>query len=151
MSDGFSGSVLRILGSAFAAVGLYLIWYSRRRKRMLAVFAAEHGFSRNRMGAAQLERLLSECLSFNVAGIVREFGQLSNSVDAGSIAIFQAVQLIDLSPDTQPNSTHFSRLAALFDIAPEYDEYFLLRSSQEILNLHPIHGSPDMKIAQVVT
>ena len=91
------------------------------------------------------------CLRFDVAGIVREFGQLSNPVDAGTIQIFRAVELIDLSPNTRPDSTHFSRIAALFDISKEYDEYFLLNTSQVAANPHPVHDNPDPNVVQVAS
>ena len=151
MSEASAGSIGWIIGAAFAAVGLYLVWYSQRRKKMLTTFAAEHGFAIDHNRTAKLEHSLADCLRFGIAGIVREFGQLSTPVDAGTVQIFRAVELIDLSQDTQPDSTHFSRIAAFFDISKNYDEYFLLSSSQGISNLHPIHDSPDTLAVQVAT
>ena len=151
MSEASAGSIVWIIGTAFAAVGFYLVWYSQRRKKMLTAFAAEHGFAIDRNSTAKLEHSLANCLRFGIAGIAREFGQLSTLVVAGTVQIFRAVELIDLSQDTQPDSTHFSRIAALFDISQEYDEYFLLSNSQGISNLHPIHDSPDTIAVQVAT
>lgn len=130
MNEGSATSIGWLLGVAFVAVGLYLVWYSQRRKKMLAAFAVEHGFAIDRSSTAQLQQSLEPCLQFDIAGIVREFGQLSTLVDAGTVLIFRAVELIDLSPNTQPNSTHFSRIAAFFDISNAYDEYFLIRKSE---------------------
>ena len=56
MSEASAGSIGWIIGAAFAAVGLYLVWYSQRRKRMLIAFAAEHDFAIDRKSTAQLEQ-----------------------------------------------------------------------------------------------
>jgi hypothetical protein len=149
MSEALTLSIGWIIGAVFAAVGLYLVWYSQRRKKMLTTFAAKHSFAIDGNRTAKLEHSLAQCLRVGIPGIVREFGQLSTPVDAGSVQIFRAVELIDLSPNTQPDSTHFSRIAALFDIAQEYDEYFLLRKSREVANLHPFHESLDTNAVQV--
>ena len=151
MSEASGAAIGWIIGTAFAAVGLYLVWYSQRRKKMLTMFAAEHGFAMGRNSTAQLEHSLAQCLRFDIEGIVREFGQLSTTVHAGTVQIFRAVELIDLSPNTQPDSTHFSRIAAHFDISNEYDEYFLLRYSQGVANLHPIHDSPNRNAVQIAS
>jgi hypothetical protein len=44
MNEGSGAPVLWILAPLFVAVGLYLIWYSRHRKRMLEAFAEAHQF-----------------------------------------------------------------------------------------------------------
>lgn len=42
MNDGSGALVFWILGPLFGALGLCLIWYSRRRKKMLEAFAKTH-------------------------------------------------------------------------------------------------------------
>ena len=151
MSEASGTSIGWIIGAAFIAVGLYLVWYSQRRKKMLTTFAARHGFAISRNSTTELENSLAQCVRFDIAGIVREFGQLSAPVDAGGVQMFRAVELIDLSPNTQPDSTHFSRIAACFEISNEYDEYFLLRHSQGVSNLHPVLDTPDSNAVRVAS
>ena len=63
----------------------------------------------------------------------------------------KAIELIELSPSSQENSTHCSQVPACFDISNAYDEHFLLSKSRKISNLHPIHDGPAWNAVQVAS
>jgi hypothetical protein len=115
-----------ILVPLFAVVALYLIWYSRRRKRMLEAFAVNRNLSVRPELEKDLQETLDKCFSLEGDGIVRSFGRVSSVVDGGSIRLFRTVELLDLNPHGTSQSTHFTRTAALFDVSPDYTECFVL-------------------------
>lgn len=129
MNEGSGTLVFWILALLFAAVGLYLYWYSRRRKKMLETFAKIHQLRIRPDYEKELQRTLDTCFALEDEGLVRSFGQLSSLVDGESIWLFRAVELLDLNPHAQSYSTHFSRIVALFDISKDHDEFFVLDKS----------------------
>jgi hypothetical protein len=138
--------VFWILVPLFMAVGLYLIWYSRRRKKMLETFAKTHQLPMRPEYKRELQRTLDSCFSLSEKGLVRSHGQLSSIVDGGSIWLFRAVELLDLNPHAQSYSTHFSRIVALFDIPTTVqDEYFLLDNSMRVHRRLPGAKPPNPK------
>jgi len=148
--NGMSGSlVFWILVPLFAAVGFYLIWYSRRRKKMLEAFAKSHRFSLRPERITALQQTLDRCFSLPDEGLVRSFGQLSSLVDGGPIRLFRTVELLDLNPHAQSYSTNFGRIAALFAIAPDYDEFFVLDRSMQARQRLPASKSPDPEVVEV--
>ncbi len=126
MGNGSGVLVFYILVPLFAGVGLYLIWYSRRRKKMLEAFAGNHRLRiRPELGEG-VQKRLDRSFSLKQEGLVRSFGQLSSLVDGGSIWLFRAVELLDLNPHAQSCSTHFTRVVALFDVPTGRNEFFVL-------------------------
>lgn len=127
-----SGSlVFWILVPLFVALGLYLFWYSRRRKKMIATFAKMHQLRSRPEYDKELQKTLDNCFSLKEEGLVRSFEQLSSLVGGDSIWLFRAVELLDLNPLAQSQSTHFPRIAALFDISVNYDEFFIMDRSMQ--------------------
>lgn len=131
MNEGSGVLVFWILVPLFVAVGLHLILYSRRRKKILAVFANEHQFFINPEYEKELQMKLDNCFTLEGEGLVRSFGQLSSLVEGESVWLFRAVELLDVNPHAQSCSTHFNRIAAIFDLSNDHDEFFLLDKSMQ--------------------
>lgn len=132
--NGLSGNtVFWVLAPFFVAVGLYLVWYSHRRKKMLDDFARAHGLIVRAGHKQALQQTIDSCFSLKEKGMVRSFGQLSSIIDGKTFWLFRAVELVDLNSHVQSNSTHYTRIAVLFDI-PEtvHDVYFVLDKSLRV-------------------
>lgn len=147
VSDGSSALVWWILVPAFAAVGLYLLWFARRRGRMLATFAEAHGHRPAPERTEEVQRTLDGAFALEEKGLVRSFGQLASVVEAGPILVFRAVELLDLSPHGQSQSTHFSRIAAFFEVKEHLDAFFLLDRSGQVRPLLPGGSAPASEVA----
>lgn len=150
MNEGTDYLVLWILLPIFMALGVYLAWYSLRRKKMLESFAEMHSLRMKPEYREELERILDKCFSLKKEGLVRSFGQLSSIINGGSVWIFRAVELIDNNPHGQSEFTHFARIVALFDISPDYEEFFLLSKSMQVTQRIPGAGQPDPKVIELV-
>jgi hypothetical protein len=166
MDEGSGALVALILAPLFVAVGIYLIWYSRRRKKMLAAFAKTHQLMLRPEYKEEIQKTLDSCFSINNGSVVRSFGQLSSLVFGESIWFFRTVELLDLNPhaiwffrtvellDLNPHaqsySTHFSRIAVLFNILTDHDEFFLLDKSRHASRRLPGSKLPDPHIADLV-
>ncbi|GGC05821.1 hypothetical protein GCM10011352_35020 [Marinobacterium zhoushanense] len=118
--------LLWILLPLFTLVGLYLIWYARRRRRLMARFARERELPIRRDYRKPLQRCLDNAFALPQADATRSFGQLAAIVDAEKAWLFLAVELLDLSRYGQAQSSHSPRLAALFKVRPELDAFFLV-------------------------
>lgn len=118
-----------ILVPLFVAVGLYLIWYSRRRKKMLEAFAKNHQLRIRPEYTKELQKRLDSCFPLEDRGVVRSFGQLSSPVGGEPVWLFRAVELLDLNPHAQSYSTHHPRIVAVFDIPADLGEFFVLDNS----------------------
>ncbi|MBW1848896.1 MAG: hypothetical protein JRI53_09805 [Deltaproteobacteria bacterium] len=129
MNETSNALVLWILVLLFTAVGLYLIWYTRRRKKMLQTFSKTHHLPIRPEREETLQKTLDSCFSLKSTNMVRSFAQLSSIIDGGSIWIFRAVELLDLNPHARSYSTHFPRIAALFNASTNHDEFFVLDKS----------------------
>ena len=71
MAEGPDALVLWILVALFASVGLYLIWYSRRRKKMLEEFAKPHQLLIRPDHANDLQKTLDSCFSLKNENVGR--------------------------------------------------------------------------------
>lgn len=149
MGEGSDAVVFWILFPVFAAVGLYLFWYSRRRKKMLEAFAKMHNLRIRPEYKEDLQKTLDTCFSLGDTSLERSFGQLASLVDGGSIWLFRAVELLDLNPHAQSSSTHFPRIAALFDHSTEHEEFFVLDKSMQTRQRLPGSKSPDIKVTEI--
>lgn len=106
-------TVFYVLIPLFVAVGVYLIWYSRRARRLMMAYARENGVRYRREDEGQLAAMLDKALGFEEPGLVRSFGQVGDIVDdKDSVQLFRTVELLDLSRYGTGQSTHFSRVAA---------------------------------------
>ena len=149
MNKGSSPLVFWILAALFLAVGLYLIWYSRRRKKMLETFAHMHQLRIRPEDEREIQKRLDSCFSLKDKGMVRSFGQLSSLVGGEYVWIFRAVELLDLNPHAKAYSTNFARIAALFEISAAHEEFFLLDKALRVNKRLPGTISPDPEVVEL--
>lgn len=148
MNEDSSALLLWILVPLFVAVGVYLVWYSHRRKKMLEAFAKTNQLAIRPEYEKELQKTLDDSFSLPGEGLVRRFGQLSSLVDGGKVWIFRAVELLDLNPHAQSQSTHFARVAALFEVPGAHDEFFVLDRSGRATPRLPGADAPHVAIAE---
>jgi len=148
MGDKSGALLLWILVPLFAAVGFYLIWYSLRRKKMLEAFAKSHRFKLRPEREQDLQETLDSCFPLRHLGLLREFGQLAGIVEGEGVWLFRAVELLDLVPRVQADSTHYSRIVALFGTSPAFDEFFLLDRSGRATGRIPGAREPDPEVVE---
>jgi hypothetical protein len=111
---------------------------------MLETFAKTHRLSIRPEYESDLQKTLDDCFSLEAKGLVRSFSRLSSIVDGGRVWLFRAVELLDLNPRAQSYSTHYSRIAALFDVPTKSnDEFFLLDKSMRVNQRLPETEPPD--------
>ena len=149
MNSGSETLVFWILIPLFVAIGIYLLWYMKRRKRMLLQFAKDNGFNIKQKHEEKLQERLDSCFSLEDPGLIRSFGQVSNIIEKGSVLFFQTVELLDLNPHAQAYSTHFNRIAALFETHKTLDEFFLLDKSMRPQHRLPTQKTSNPKIAEI--
>jgi hypothetical protein len=120
-------TVFWILLPLFAALGVYLVWYSSRARRLVEAFARARGLRYERRDDGQLAAALDSALGFEEEGLVRAFDRVQDIVHQGdSVALFRAVELLDLSPYGTAQSTHFSRVGVTFEVSGEHDVFVLV-------------------------
>lgn len=117
--------VFSLLTIAFTAVGIHLWRYGRKRKRLMQQFAKSQGVSFKPELIQLLEQTLEACFTLPYTGLVRSFAQFSNLINAGEIQLFQCVELLDLNPHAHSESTHFSRIAALYKVDQSEQCFFI--------------------------
>jgi hypothetical protein len=138
-----------ILTPIFIAVGIHLILYSRRRKKMLALFAKKHQLNIRPEREKELQGVLDTCFSSEDTEMLRTFGQLSSLVEGESIFLFRTVEVLDIKPHIQSYDTHFARIVALFDVSADYDDFFLLDKSLRAMKRRPGSKDLDPKIIEI--
>jgi hypothetical protein len=116
---------------------------------MLNLFASEYKLSIRPEYESTLQKTLDSCFSIEGEGLVRSFGQISSVFDGGSVWLFRAVELLDLNPHAQSYSTHFTRVAALFKISKDHDEFFLLDKSMTVSRRLPKSKPPNVKVIEI--
>ena len=121
--------VFRILIPLLLAVGAILVWHARRRRKMVETFAETHGFALCPELEESVQRILDHYFALEDPGVVRSFGQLASLVEGEKVRLFRTIERLDLNPPSSASATHFPRLAALFDVSTEYDDFFLLDAS----------------------
>ncbi|MGD2075422.1 MAG: hypothetical protein PVI91_13365 [Gammaproteobacteria bacterium] len=149
MNDSSGALAAWILVPLFLAVGLYLIWYTRRRRKLMEGFAHAHGLTLRPERTGELQETLDRSFSLEEEGLVRSFGQLSSLVDAGSLRLFRAVELLDLNRHGQARSAHFARIAALFDIPAAHDVFFVMDRYRRATERLRGSESPDPDVTEM--
>lgn len=139
-----------ILIPAFVAVGLYLVWYAKRRKQMVESFANVHQLRMCPQCEAQIQAELDANFELEEEGLVRSFGQLSTLVNGDDVWIFRAIELLDLDSHAQSYTTHFPRIAAMFDVSASHGEFFVLDLSGQHHQILPQRSSPDPNVIEIV-
>jgi hypothetical protein len=120
-------TVFWLLVPIFVAVGVYLIWYSRRTRRLVVDFARGKGLQYHQSDGGQLAGVLDSALSLEQPGLVRSFDRIRDIVyDQDTIALFRTVELLDLNPHGTSESTHHSRVAVTFEVPQQHDLFALV-------------------------
>lgn len=120
-------TIFWILVPIFLALALYLIWYSRRTRRLISDFARAKNLRYRRGDDGRLAAALDEALRFEQPGLVRSFGQIRDIVyDDDTVVLFRTVELLDLSPYGSSQTTHQSRVATTFEVSDRYDLFVLV-------------------------
>lgn len=117
---------------------------------MVESFASMHQLRMCPQRKDQIQAELDANFALEDDSLVRSFGQLSSLVDADDVWLFRAVELLDLDPHAQSYTTHFPRIAALFDVSASHGEFFLLDPSGQPHQALPRHGSPDPTVVEIV-
>jgi hypothetical protein len=127
MNGSSDSLVFWILIPLFLAIGVHLILYTRRRRKMLETFARAQHLRIRPERRQEIEDALNRCFSLEQPGLTRHFGPLSSLIDGGATWIFRAAELLDLDPYGSPSTTNFYRIAAFFPVAGSVqDQFFLL-------------------------
>lgn len=134
--------VFVLLGVAFAAVGVHLFVYSRRRAAVLRRFAQSRGLPFEERDDGSLERHLDRAFGIEDPGCARAFGQMSDIVSLPQGKLFRAVELIDLNPHASVQSPHQARAAVLFPGAPEWSGIFHVTSDLAVRQRYPRERGP---------
>ncbi len=134
--------VFILLGAAFAAVGLHLVVYSRRRAGVVRRFAESRGYSHADRDDGSLEHQLERAFEIENAGCARAFSQVRDIVCLPSGKLFRAVELIDLNPHASVDSPHHARVAVVFPCAPECSGVFYVASDLVVHQQYPQKRDP---------
>ena len=134
--------VLILLGVAFAAVGLHLVVYSRRRSRVVRRFAETRGYPHRERDDGSLERQLERAFEINEPGCARAFSQIRDIVCLPIGKLFRVVELIDLNPRASVQSPHHTRAAVLFPGTPEWSGVFHVTSALGVHQRYPREPDP---------
>jgi hypothetical protein len=124
-----------ILVPVFAALGIYLWWFSRRLSALLGDFAAENGYSLSDRAEPDLETTLSDSFDLEEDGLTRSFERIRDIVrtDDG-ILLFRAVELLDTNPYGSSENSHNVRVVVLVDIDAGFDLFALVSPNGRIQN-----------------
>lgn len=134
--------VFVFLGVAFAAVGLHLAVYSRRRSGVFRRFAAARGYPHTERDDGSLERQLDRAFEISEPGCARAFSQVRDIVCLPIGKLFRAVELIDLNPHASAESPHHARAAVVFPGTPEWSGVFHVTSDLRVHQRYPREPDP---------
>lgn len=134
--------VFVLLGVGFAAVGVHLVLYSRRRSGVVRRFAQSRGYGYEERDEGSLERQLDRAFGIEEPGVTRTFGQVRDIVSLPAGKLFRAVELLDLNPHGSRESSHQSRTAILFEGVPEWSGVFHVTPELGVQQRYPL-GNDD--------
>ncbi len=129
--------VFVLLGVAFAAVGIHLVVYSRRRAAVLRRFARSRGLRFEARDDGSLERQLDRAFGIEDPGCARAFGQIRDIVSLPNAKLFRAVELSDLNPHASVESSHHARAAVLFPGHPTWSVILHVTADLAVHQRHP--------------
>lgn len=133
--------VFVILAVAFAAVGVHLFLWSRRKSRLLRRFAEDNGLEYRREDAGELERLVNDCMALEDDGMGRAFGQVGDIVRLDGGVLFRGVEALDLVPWGNPQNTHHARTAITFPADVSAFGLFFVETNGAVRQRYPADGA----------
>lgn len=133
--------VFVLLGLAFAAVGVHLFLYSRRRAGVVRDFARSRGYPWRAGDDGSLEQGLQQAFRIEKPGCVRAFDQPRDIVSIPGGTLFRAVELLDLNPHNSVYDSHHARVAVFLPHAPPWAGIFLVMPNLEVRQRFPTEGA----------
>jgi hypothetical protein len=117
--------VFFILIPIFAAVGVYLVVYNRKKSALFKDFSSSRGLQYQKRDDGQIENALTEKLKIEEPNYVRAISGVKDIIRYGEILIFRCTELLDLYKYGNPQTTHFPRVALSFN-APQGASLFFI-------------------------
>jgi hypothetical protein len=117
--------VFLILIPIFAALGIYLILYNKKKSTLFKNFSSARGLQYQKKDDGQIEIVLSEKLKIEEPSYVRSISDVKDIIRYGEILIFRCTELLDLYKYGNSQTTHFPRVALSFD-APQAASVFFI-------------------------
>jgi hypothetical protein len=115
--------VFLILIPIFAAVGVYLVIYNRKKSALFEKFSSARGLQYQKKDDGQIEKTLTEKLRIEEPNYTRAISGAKDIIRYGEILIFRCTELLDLYKYGNPQTTHFPGVALSFD-APQNASLF---------------------------
>lgn len=125
MSASNDPRVFFILIPIFAALGIYLIIYNRKKSALFKNFSSARGSQYQKKDDGQLERDLSEKLKIKEPNYVRSISGVKDIIRYGELLIFRCTELLDLYKYGNPQTTHFPRAALSFNTLQDTSLFFI--------------------------
>jgi hypothetical protein len=142
--------VFVLLGIAFAAVGVHLVLFARRRAAVLRRFAQSRGLRFEARDDGSLEQQLGRAFGIEDPGCARAFGQIRDIVCLPQGKVFRAVELSDLNRHASVESPHHARAAVLFPGNPSWSGIFHVSGDLAVHQRHPQErGAADVGIRRL--
>ena len=118
--------VFFILVPIFAAVGVYLVVYNRKKSALFRDFSSSKGLQYQKRDDGYIEKALTEQLKIEEPNYVRAISGVKDIIRHGEIIIFRCTELLDLYKYGNPQTTHFPRVALSFDTPQDASLFFVL-------------------------
>jgi len=109
----------------FAAVGIYLIIYNKKKSALFKNFSSSRGLQYQQKDDGQIERALTEKLKIEEPNYARAISGVKDIIRYGEILIFRCTELLDLYKYGNPQTTHFPRVALSFDAPKDASLFFI--------------------------
>jgi hypothetical protein len=129
--------VFVILGVAFLAVGMHLLFWSRGQSRLIRGFAESKGLVYRAAGVDGLEERVNACVAFDEPALTRTFGQFGDVVSLGHGTLFRAVELLDLTPWGRAEYVQKSRVAVVFPFRSDISGFFMVSPDLAVYQRYP--------------
>lgn len=125
MSASNDPKVFFILIPIFAALGIYLIIYNRKKSSLFKNFSSSRGLQYQKKDTGQIEKTLTEKLNIEEPNYTRAISGVKDIIRYGEIIIFRCTELLDLYKYGNPQTTHFPRVALSFDVPQDASLFFI--------------------------
>jgi hypothetical protein len=117
--------VFFILIPIFAAVGVYLVAYNRKKSALFKGFSSSRGLQYQKRDDGQIEKALTEKLKIEEPNYTRAISGVKDIIRYGEILIFRCTELLDLYKYGNPQNTHFPRVALSFNAPQDASLFFV--------------------------
>lgn len=128
--------VFLIIIPVFAALGIYLYLYGRKKSKMLKNFASSRGLMYQKSDNGKLEEELSQTLRLKTP-YARSFFKVRDIVSDGEVSLFRVTELLDLNPYGTAQNPHSARIAVTFNTVLESNLFFMAKNMDNFINLFP--------------